>query len=184
MTLPKSEPEGRASIWLCIFYNINSYKVWLFGFFMPINPMMYRVFLQDAEGQPGAYVVGHCMILAWSHSQPDWRPSLRDQLRIAIRSAVIGPGSEPFEDGHWPINCNGRTLGVVHKREELSDRTYNLALGEAVDLANELTVEKGKPYVFINATSRGDRVVAERLAGIVYNEVVEAASPSARDIGD
>ena len=124
-----------------------------------INPMMYRVFLQDEKDAPGPsknpsdrFRIRSGELLAWCYSSPGWKPNLEEQLR------VMNFGS--------------------------NESSYRFARKRAVKLAEHLSREKGKLYVFIDVTSRSDKELAEKLLQTINSEEVYVPSPNAADIGD
>ena len=158
---------------------------------MMINPMMYRVFLRDEKDTPdlcenpdSAFRIQSGEILAWQHSDPSWRPSLDEQLQhMHCGGSRIGPLPEKI-DGFSVICMDGYPVGVVQNEENLAQRSYDLAVQYARELAADMTRDTGKHYEFIDVTSRGDRKRAEGLAAIVVHEDVGDPSPRAADVGD
>ena len=156
-----------------------------------INPMIYRVFLQDEKDAPSPsgnsnniYRIRSGESLALYHNcPPGWFPSLEQQLPSMDCGSYVGPSSEPL-DGHWLIDYDGITIGIVHTLDEISVRSYELAKKCAKALAESLSKKEGRPYVFIDLTSRGDKGLAERLSRTVHNVVVPNPSPRSVDIGE
>jgi hypothetical protein len=154
-----------------------------------INKMMYRVFLQDEKDAPSPsedpedkFRVRHGEMLAWSYKNPAWMPNLEEQLKAVGFGCVVA--AEDLIDGHFIISCNHIPRGIVHTEEEIPDRTYDLAVREGTELSQYLSEKSGNPYVFIDMTSRGDRVLAERLSRLMRLEEIYVPSPRSVDIGD
>lgn len=148
-----------------------------------INPMMYRVFLQDEKDAPSYeekntenhYRIRTCTILAWHYNcPPGWKPGLESQLKSAAPGSTVEPSDETI-DGHILINYGGTIIGVVHDAKEIPEKTYQLAKREAQELAEYLSRKKGKPYQFIDATARGDKQLAKQLAEITHDEYVRGS---------
>jgi hypothetical protein len=138
---------------------------------MEINPMMYRVFLLDEKDAPGSierpennFRIRSGEKLAWCHTNPSWNPTIEEQLRSMNFGSNVGPSVEPL-DGRWLIYHDAAVLGLVDSFEKIPERSYILAKREAKELADFLTKRDDKPYEFVDLTSRGDKSLAERLAG-------------------
>ena len=152
--------------------------------------MMYRVFLQDEKDAPSpsenpsnTFRVRSGEKLAWTHTTGNYTPTLESQLRSMDCGSHVGPSSEPL-DGHWLINYDGLPLAIVHTPDEIPERAYKIARTQAQKLAEHLSREKGKPYIFIDVTSRGDMGLAKKLSETIQEVHVPDASPNAVDIGD
>ena len=148
--------------------------------FMP--PMLYRVFLQDEKDAPGPAKNPLNIFRIRSGERPAWMlttknaqitkyytPSVEYQLKAMSADSRIQPSSELI-DGHWPISCNCHCppLAICHTQDEIPKRVYEIARIHAQELAESLSREKGKPYIFIDLTSRGDKDLAKKLSKIVY----------------
>jgi hypothetical protein len=147
-------------------------------YFMPINKMLYRVFLQDEKDAPSPmknpenhFRIRSGEILARTYTNPDWMPNLQEQLRRMDWGSYVGPDEQQLDE-HWLIRHDCAPIGIVHFQDEISEKAYKLALREALEFKEELSRRKGKPYIFIDATSREARIEAERLSRIVKNELV------------
>jgi len=151
-----------------------------------INPMMYRVFLQDGEEGRGGFEVNSAEILAWTYYNPDYRPSLTEQLRHARRQDEVtlrcldSQFCSANERKHWLVD----NALVFHNHEQAIDKAYDLARQRALDLTKRLSEEKEAPYVFIDVSSRGDIKEADRLSKTIHEVCIAAANPRAVDIGD
>jgi len=152
-----------------------------------INPMMYRVFLQDERDAPSpeknpedSYRIRYGQILAWCYSSPGWKPTLEEQVQKTSFGQRFGPSHEPL-DGVWLINYNNMPVGIAHNIEEIPKKSYELAREQAQNLAEGLSVP-GKPYIFIDLTSKGDKLLMQKLSEIVHDEHVYSPSPRAQKL--
>ncbi len=152
--------------------------------------MMYRVFLQDEKDAPSpsdnpsnTFRIRSGEKLAWTHTDGNYTPTLESQLSSTGCGSYVGPSSEPL-DGHWLINYDGLPLAICHSQNEIPERAYEIARTQAQRLAEYLSREKGKPYIFIDLTSGGDSELAKKLSKIIHEVRVPDASPRAADIGD
>lgn len=133
------------------------------------NRMMYRVFLEQ-DGEEG-FSVRYGDANAWTYTNPDWMPSINEQLRLIhnrLEYRIVELDGHflgmTHEDGSTNFNF------VSHIKDEAIQRLYDLAKQEAEEVAESMTKKLGKRYVFIDITSKGDRAKAERLAEIVSKE--------------
>jgi len=168
-----------------------------FLFYMSvINQMMYRVFLHDEKDMPdhagnlgNSYRIRSREILAYCFTAPAWRPSLDEQVEaLGCGGSRVEPSPESI-DGHWLIEHDGSTIGVAHSLEELPEKAYVLAKDRAIKMVNTLSDIKGRPYIFIDVTSRGNRKQAEKLSNIiceeeVYGPEIRSDPSKVADIGD
>lgn len=158
-----------------------------------INPMMYRVFLQDEKDAPypaknteNTFRLRHGELLSWYYDCPvGYRANLESQLN------AMEPGTELSLEvkkvgEHFVLQFDGGDIEIVPKIDERrnAELAYQLAKQEAEDLAKHLSEAEDNPYIFIDLTSRGDRKEAERLAMIVHTETYHIPSPSSVDLGD
>ena len=143
--------------------------------------MMYRVFLQEKDKE---FIVSTIGILAWTHTDPGYRPSLEEQLKRAEHQSGlrvrVNKALNACSERHWVVDGTY----VYHDFDRAMDKAHDLARANAEDLTKQLSEGADVPYVLIDATSRGDRKEAERLSKEVYNLHVADASPMAADIGD
>jgi hypothetical protein len=140
-----------------------------------INPMMYRVFLRDALTTDKGFQINYANILAWTHTDPGYRPNLEKQLRQSTtRDCFTVRPLEKAEDGqeHWLV----KDKLLFHDFGRAMDKAYELAREEALTLTKQLSEKRGEPYVFIDVSSRGNKEEAERLSKIVHNERVAVGS--------
>jgi len=162
---------------------------------MVINPMMYRVFLQDEKDAPdpnenaeNCFRIRSGEMLAWTHATGNYTPTIESQLRAMDFGPHVGPLDRTL-DGHLLIVHDGSTIGIVHEPSEIPEKAYELAKREAERLKDVLSRKTNKPYEFIDLTSRGDRQLAESLSIKTHNEYVETGCVSGNpalcvDIGD
>lgn len=160
-----------------------------------INPMIYRVFLQDEADAPDPienpenyFRIRNLRMLSWCYSKPRWKPTLEQQLKSADYGTRVGPSSEKI-DGHWLIQHDGATMGVVHDTKEIPEKAYQLAKQEAQRLADYLSKKEGKLFVLIDVTLGGDKQLAKNLATRLHREHVPDSCLSGNpalcaDIGD
>lgn len=153
-----------------------------------INAMMYRVFLQDEKDAPdptanpqNSFRIREGSLLAWCYSAPGWKPTLEEQLRQMGHGRTIKPSSEQL-DGHWLINYDGLLIGICHTIEEIPEKAYQLARQQARELTQQMIKQFGKPYVFLDVTSRGGKEYARMLSEMINYEDVPSPSPRAADI--
>ena len=151
---------------------------------------MYRVFLQDEKDAPSpsknpsnTFRIRSGEMLAWTYTTGDYTPTLESQLSSMDFGSCVGPSPEPL-DGHWLIKHDGLPLAICPSQNEIPEKAYGIATTEAQRLADYFSREKGKPYIFIDLTSRGDRDLTKKLSRTIHNEFVSDACPRAVDIGD
>lgn len=153
---------------------------------MAANRMLYRVFLLDEKDAPGPidkpennFRIRLGYLNASVHSNPNWQPSIEEQLRAMDFGSRVGPSLEPL-DGHFLIEHQDQfrsVIGIVHSVEEIPEKSYFLAREKAMEMAVALK-EKGWPYVLIDVTSRGDRTLAEKLVSQINIEYIETGCVS------
>jgi len=146
-----------------------------------INPMMYRVFLKEEDA---GFTVSTIGIFAWTHTDPNYRPSLKEQLaRVEHQNSLgvrVNEALNQSLEKHWVVDGPY----VYHDFDRAMDQAHDLALAGAKDLTEQLSGSTGVPYVLIDVSSRGDRKEAEKLSKVIYGLHVPDASPRAADIGD
>ena len=154
------------------------------------NPMVYRVFLKEHQApenpespespeRVSLFTISYGEMLAWTYQTRDYSPSLENQL--SRMHHCIDFSSRKF-DGHYLIERESQLLGIVHSPEEIKDRAEGFARTQASDLVINLLINKGKPYVFIDLTSKGDRESAEELSKKIYDEEVYVPSRTTPDM--
>ncbi len=166
-------PEG--------FLNYNYIFKTLIQLNIMVYPIMYRVFLQDEKDAPNPdenplykFRIRSGRKHAFPYDYPlGYKPSIKEQLKTMNNGFCIGYSSESL-DKHWLIEMNdfsigNVTIGIVHSIKEIPDRTYFLAKEKAQELADYLSEQQKKPYIFIDLTSRGDKDLAEKLAQEIYD---------------
>ena len=157
--------------------------------------MIYRVFLEDELDTPyplgkleNCFRISFGSMNAWTYTNPNWMPTIKEQLNALGSGIYIGSPLEKI-DGHLTIEQDGTVIGIVHSPRELPEKTYLLAEQQAKELRACLEKEEGKPYIFIDISSRGDKKLAESLATIINREIIEnpcilGHPSSCFDIGD
>ncbi|MBI2110438.1 hypothetical protein HYT51_01520 [Candidatus Woesearchaeota archaeon] len=156
-----------------------------------INPMMYRVFLQDERDAPdpikdheNAFRIRSGEILAWYlDAPPSWQPTLEEQLKAMDFGSCVRASAKPL-DGHLLIEYAGSVVGIAHTSEELSKKVYEIAKDQAYALATRLSHEKRKLYVMIDVTSRGNPEEAKVFSEIEWKEEIEVPSLNSVDIDE
>ena len=137
------------------------------GLVADVNPMMYRVFLEEQDSTHVAIRSGE--ILAWTCQTGRYQPKIESQLGQTTYDSIIGPFPEKI-DGHWLIQSNSSPLAIVHHRSELPDMVYSLAKEEALKIQRGMSDRFEVPYILIDLTSRGSRSESEALAKIVFEK--------------
>ncbi|MFA5175794.1 MAG: hypothetical protein WC413_00850 [Candidatus Nanoarchaeia archaeon] len=148
---------------------------------MPINPMMYRVFLQDekdafspSHNPENSYRVCHGELLAWTQKTGNYIPSLEEQLK----KMHFGSRFEPYRellDGHILIVYDKISpVAIAHPGDNISDLAYQKAKERAQGLTASLSNLNKTPFTFIDLTSRGDRELAKKLSEIIVQVEVES----------
>jgi hypothetical protein len=153
-----------------------------------LNPMMYRVFLQDEKDAPdpsenpqNSFRIRQGSLLAWCYTAPGWKPTLEEQLQQMGSGYTIKPSSKQL-DGHWLINYDGLPIGICHTIEEIPEKAYQLARQQARELTQQMTKHLGKHYLFVDVTSRAGKEYARMLSEMISYEEVPSPSPRAADI--
>jgi len=154
------------------------------------NPMMYRVFLQDEKDTPDSienpenhYRVRRLEMNTWCYSEPRRKVTLEEQIKSSNIGKRIGPSPKQM-DGHWLIQNNGVTIGVVDDIKDLPEKTYEKALEEAQELTKYISEKEDNNYIFIDVTSRGNKELAKKLSKIIHHQEVFYVPPRAVIIGD
>lgn len=127
--------------------------------------MIYRVFLQDekdatspSKNPCNIFRIRSGEMLALCYTNPGWKPSLEEQLR------AMDPG-----------------FNVESSSDQLtSKQTYEIAINKAKELRDFLSNHKGKPYVFIDVTSRGNLDLAKKLSETIHQVQIPNPYPFLR----
>lgn len=146
---------------------------------MPINPMMYRVFLQDEKDAfspsntpENSYRICHGEILAWTHETGNYIPVLEEQLKKMHFGSRVEPFNQLLNEHILIIYDKIFPVAIAHSGDNIADLVYKIARREAQQLAICLTTSE-TPFTFIDLTSRGDKILAKKLSEIIVEVEVQ-----------